>query len=119
MPERLALNERLRELGHIDRGHHPGGHPDRFQRVHHRQRVDDGREHPHAVAGDAVDAFAGSGEAAENIPAPEHDADFTAELMDFFNALGHKRQIRRVDAFAGFAVAEHLAGELKQHSAEF
>ena len=48
------------------------------------------------------------------VAAAEDDADLAAERVDFLHALGHERELRRVDALARLAVREHLSRELQE-----
>ena len=106
--DRLALDEGLGELRHLDRRHDARGNADRLEGVHHRKPVDDRREHAHRVARHAVDALPRARQAPEDVPAAQNDADFAAHRMDLLHPLGHERKVLRVDALARFLVAEHL-----------
>ena len=119
MAERPALNERFRELRHLDRRHHAGRNTDGFERVHHRERVDDRREHAHGIARHTVHALPRARQPAEDVSAAENNADFDAERMDLLDPLGHESEILLVDALARLLITENFAGQLEQDPAVF
>ena len=87
-----------------------------LQRVLQRQAVHDGREHAHVVAGGAVHAARGGGQAAEDVAATDHDGDLHPGRMHF----PHLRGDEGADAGSTpyVAVAEQrLAGDLEQDAA--
>ena len=106
----------LGDLGHRDRGLDARRLPHAFERVLQRERVDDGRQHPHVVGSRPVHAALGAGHAAEDVPAADHYRDLHAQLGvrggDLFgDALDHGG----VDPRARGRVGEHLTGELQHH----
>src|SRR5690606_11668379 len=68
------------------------------QRGGERQCVDDSRQHAHVVAGDPVAALRGHGDAAEDVAAPDHDADFNVHGAHFGNVGGDAVDDRDIDA---------------------
>ena len=119
MAQGAALDERLGELRHLDGRHHPRGHADGFERVHHRERVDDRREHPHGVARHAVDALTRARQPTEDVAAAQNDADLAPQRVDLLDALGHERQMLGVDALARLLVAQNLSREFQKDAAVF
>jgi hypothetical protein len=108
------------DIGLGDRGHrngrlHARGHADAFERVLQSERVDDRGEHAHVVAMRALDALLGAGQPAEDVAAPDHQADLDAEIDDFLH-------VRRdaVDRFGMQPVpagpGQHFARNLEQHA---
>jgi hypothetical protein len=66
--DRPPANVRLGDRPHLDRGEHPRVHARALERVLHRERVHDGREHAHVVGGPAVHALLARRHAAEDVP---------------------------------------------------
>ena len=77
-----AADVRLGDLVHGDRGHDPRRHAGPLECVLQREAVHDRREHADVVARRAVHALRGGGQAAEDVPAADHDADLDAEPVD-------------------------------------
>ena len=89
MAHGAAADERLGHLGHGDGALHAGGDAELFQRILQGQRVDDGGQHAHVIAGGALDAALAAGQAAENIAAADHHHDLHAQVAHLADLLGH------------------------------
>jgi hypothetical protein len=87
-----------------------------LHRVLERERVDDGREHPHVVARDAVDALRRRRHAADDVSAPDHDRRLHAEARDLGDLVRDARDDRRLDA-ERLAAEERFPGELQEDPA--
>jgi hypothetical protein len=74
-----AKDKRFSNLIHRDRTLHPRGDAHFFQTVHESERVDDGGEHAHVVAGGPVDPAFFARQATEDIPAPDDDPHLHAQ----------------------------------------
>ena len=57
--------------------------PCALERVLHRERVDDRRQHAHLIRGHAVHAGLGEPGAAKDVAAADDEADLDAEADDF------------------------------------
>src|ERR1700759_4741235 len=68
----------LGHLMHLDGAHHTGVMTDLFESVRQREGVDDGREHSHVIAGDAIHTFRREGDAPEDIASADYDTDLNA-----------------------------------------
>src|SRR6185295_274418 len=79
---------RLGDLGDRDRRLHACHGADLLERVLQRERVQDGREHAHVVAGGAVHAGRRPLEAAVDVPAADHDRDLHAAVGDELHLSG-------------------------------
>ena len=71
-----AADDGLADLVHLDRRLDAGFDAKLFQRILHRQRVHDRRQHAHIVGLRAVHALGGARHAAEDIAAADDQADF-------------------------------------------
>src|SRR5207244_10843029 len=92
-----------------------GGGARAFQRVLQGQRVDDGGEHAHVVAGRAVESTLGRGEAAEDVAAADHDRDLHAHLVHPLDLRGDRLDNFEVDAVVA-AAAKRFTAQLEQHA---
>src|SRR4029077_2412164 len=101
------------DLRHLDRGHRARRDAGALQRVLQRQGVDDGREHPHVVAGGAVEAALGCREAAEDVAATDDEGDLHAHLMHSLDLRGDRLHHLEIDAVVTFA-AKRLTAQLEQ-----
>ena len=79
---RAAPDVFLAHLVDADRRHHARVQAERLDRVLHRQRIHDGRQHAHVIAGHAVHAGARQAGAAEDVAAADHDRDLHAQAHD-------------------------------------
>src|SRR6185295_3097531 len=68
-----AADERLGYLGHGDGGVDARVRAAALERVLQRKAVDHGGQHAHVIAGHAVDAFGGRGDAAKDVAAAYDD----------------------------------------------
>src|SRR5690606_38120010 len=75
---RLTLRKALAQFRHSDGGQNDGIYPKLDERSTQCQRIDDGREHPHVIAGDPVPTARGHRHAAEDMAPTENNADFDA-----------------------------------------
>ena len=78
MPDGAAADERLGDLGHRDRARHARGDAAALERILQGDGVDDRGQHPHVIAGHAVDPLGGRGHAAEDVSAADDDGDLDA-----------------------------------------
>ena len=85
-----APNVVLADLVDLQRRHDAYARAQALERVLHRKRVDDGREHAHLIGGHAIHAGLGQARAAEDIAAADDETDLDAEPDDFFD-LGWRR----------------------------
>ena len=113
---RPAPNERLGDRAHLERRHDAGVDLPLLEGVLQRQGVDDGREHSHVVARDAVDALRRRRDAPDDVSAADDDGNLDAEARDFRDLVGHARDHCRLDA-EELAAEERLPGELQQDPA--
>ena len=68
---------------HLDRAHQPGVATRFLQCVLHSQSVDHGRQHPHVVAGGAVNAQLFLSRAAKDVAAAHDDCNLHTQLLHF------------------------------------
>jgi hypothetical protein len=80
--QRAAADVRLGELLHPDRRQHARLHPLALQHVLDGEGVDDGREHPHVVGGDAVHPLLAGDGAPHDVAAADHQPERDAHLVD-------------------------------------
>ena len=78
----------------------------------HGHRVDDGSEHTHVVALDAVHAFRGSLQATIDVTSADDDADLHTRLRGFDDFVGIVIQSLRIDAVL-LAAHEGFAAEFQ------
>ena len=114
----LPLGVELADGLHADGGEHAGLDADGGEGRAECEAVDNGGEHTHLVALDAVEALAGSREAAEDVAAADDDTYLYAHVVDFLNLGCIFAQALLVDAVALLA-HEALATELEEDSVEF
>ena len=98
MADRAPPDERLRHRAHLDRGHHARHHALLLERVLQGQRVDDGRQHAHVVAGGAVHPASARRDAAEDVAAADDDGGLDAERLDLLHVVRDLRRDGRIDA---------------------
>src|SRR4029079_17453869 len=65
----------LTNLVDANRGHHARVQTEGFDGVLHRERIHDGGEHAHVIAGDTIHAGTRQPGAAEDVAAADHDRD--------------------------------------------
>ena len=90
MPHRAAPDVRLGDRVHRDRRLHAAGDADSLERVLERQRVDDGRQHPHVVGRGAVHPGRLVGLAAPDVSAADHDGERDAVGVDLRDLARHR-----------------------------
>ncbi len=103
---------------HADRREHAGRDPQPLQRALHGQRIDDGGEHPHIVRRRPLDAARGTGQAAKDVAATDHQADLDAEPVNFLHFSGDARNDARILAILPLA-HQGLAGDLQEDAPVF
>ena len=103
----------IRSYGlHWGRGEHFGGNAFGLDEHLEGEGVDNGREHAHAVAVNAVEALVYTLEAAENVAAAVDEADLETGFGGVGDLFSDGREARGVEAFAGVA-AEAFSAYLK------
>ena len=80
-----------------------------------RQRVDDGRQHAHLVADDAVATRGRNRHAANDIAATNNDGDLDARPGQIDNLLGNPVEYRCLDAI-NLISCQCLAGDLEKNA---
>src|SRR5205823_487688 len=98
MTDGAAADERLRHLGHGDGGVHARIRAAALESVLQRQRVDHRGQHAHVIAGHAVDAFGGGGDAAKDVATADDDGDLDAGALHVDDLVGDVGERLRVDA---------------------
>src|SRR5690606_11532104 len=88
VPDGAAANVVLAHVVDFDRAHHPDLAAELLQGVLHGQGVDDGGEHAHVVAGDAVHPAGGQAGAAEDVAPADDQGDLGAGLLGFHDFAG-------------------------------
>ena len=88
MADRAPPDERLGDRPDLDRGLDARRDGALLERVLQRQGVDHRRQHPHVVAGDAVDSLVAGGDAADDVAAADHDRELDAEAVDVGDLVG-------------------------------
>lgn len=97
MVECCALREAFTDFRHRDCRQNDGVDAELAERGCERQRVDDGGQHAHMVAGDTVATLGRHGDTAENIAAADDNADFNAHRPRFGNIGGDPVCNRHID----------------------
>ncbi|ENN87013.1 hypothetical protein RHSP_13228 [Rhizobium freirei PRF 81] len=115
MIKRGALREALADLRHGNGREHDGFDVELAQRGCQRQRIDDGSEHSHVVAGHAVATLGGHGHTAEDIAAADHDADFDAHGAGLRDIRGNPVRDGNVDTET-LTAHKRFAGGLEQYT---
>ncbi len=95
-----AADEGLGHLGHGDGRRHASVGTAALQRVLQSNGVDHRRQHPHVVAGHAIDALSRAAHPPENVPAPDDDGDLHAGLLHVNDLVGDVRQNVGLDTVA-------------------
>jgi len=108
-----APDIRLGDLRHLDRGHRSRRDAGSLERVLQRQGVDERGQHAHEVAGCAIEASLGRGQAAEDVASADHHRDLHAHLMDALDLRGDVLHHLEIDAVIA-ASAERFAAQLQQ-----
>jgi hypothetical protein len=108
MMQRGALGKALAYLGHGNGREHLGVDAELAKGGRQSQRVDNGCQHAHVIAGNAVAPLRGHGDTAEDVATADHDADFDphcANLGDIACYTVNDRDIDTEPLFAheGFA----------------
>jgi hypothetical protein len=96
---------------------HAGVDADLLQRVLHRERVHHRRQHPHVIAGRAIHAARRARDAAEDVAAADHHAQFIshrAGVGDFMRDAGGDGGVDREPPLAH----QDLARQLQQDTLE-
>src|SRR5690606_8018988 len=108
----LTLRKTLAQFWHGDGGKNDGLDTKLDERRAQRQRVDDGREHPHVIAADAMPSASSHRHAAEDIAPTDIDADFDAHFAHTGDVPGDLVNDIDVDAETLFS-HQRLAGGLE------
>src|SRR5262245_23649507 len=116
MPGRAAADIGLGHLLHLDRRQHPGGYADLLERVLEGQRVDDGGEHAHVVAGGAVHTARAARETPEDVAAADDERELAARRVDLAQLPREAPEQRLVDAIARRS-RKRLPAELQENAA--
>ncbi len=90
----------LGDLMHLDGAHHAAVKAGLFDRVLEGDSVDHGGQHAHVIGGNAIHADGLLGNTAEEVPAPDDDADLTADTGDFGELLGDRPDENGINAEA-------------------
>ena len=103
----------LGHRAHLDGGQHARLKARLLERVLQRQRVDDGREHPHVVPLRAVHSRTRTFETAKDVPAADDDRRLDAHALDFSHILGNLGRDDRIDP-VGLLAHEGFAGNFQE-----
>src|SRR5207237_6393507 len=117
MSDGAAADVRLGQLLHVDRALHAREDAQLFQRVLERQRVDHRRQHAHVIGARAIHSLGAGGDAAEDVSAPDHDADLDAQLDDVAHLLGDLLQRLRGNPVLPLT-HQRLAAQLQEDELE-
>lgn len=115
MPYRSAPDKRLGHLTHLNRRLHAGFHAVMLKGILQRQRVDDGGEHTHVIAGGPVDAGVFTLKSAENIASAHHYYHLDTEILQFHDLIGDIGNGFWANAVTLLA-SECLTGEFEQNA---
>src|SRR5262249_6822877 len=135
MPDGAPADEGLRDLAHLDRRHQARGDAPFFQSILQRETVDHGRQQPHVVRRDPVDALRGGryasddvgaprsplvasrggGSAWDDVAAPEHDRRPDAQRVHVTDFVGEPRHDVRREAEA-LVAHQRLPRELQENA---
>jgi hypothetical protein len=74
--------EEVHHTGHLNRTECVSQLTDSLKRVKERERIHDGRHHPHLVSASAVHSSCGALDPPEEIPAPHDDPKLNSILSD-------------------------------------
>jgi hypothetical protein len=86
-----------------------------LERILHRQRVHDRREHAHVISGDAIHPGAGETGAAENVASADDYRNLDAEAADLRHFRRDTLDQLGIDPVVGLA-HQGLAGKLQQYA---
>ena len=117
VPDGAPADVRLGQLLHLDRALHAREDAQLLQRVLQRQRIDDRRQHAHVIGAGAIHSLGAGGNPAEDVSAPDDDADLDAHLDDVAHLLGDLLQRLRGDPVLRLA-HQRLAAELQEDALE-
>ena len=116
--EGFAAVEEFANRFHADGGHHHGIDSLLVECILHGKAVHHGAEHSHSIALGTVHAASGSGNAANEVAAANHESDLHTLLDDGCNFRSHVGEDNVIDAVALFA-CEGFATELEENAFEF
>ena len=114
MANGAAADVVLADLVDLQRRHARVRRHPALERVLQRERVDDGGEHAHVIAGDAIHAGLGQARAAKDVAAADHDAELDAEPDDLGDLGGDAADDGGVDAVV-LAAEQRFAAELQEN----
>jgi len=104
-------------LLHLDRREHARLHVAALERVLQRERVEDGRQHPHVVGRRPIHSAAGAGDAAKDVAAADDDGDLSSEGVKIGDFSGDVVEDVGLDAEL-LPAEQGFAAELEQDTAE-
>ena len=116
VPDRPAPDIRLRYLAHVERRRDASVGAVPLERLLDGERVEDGRQHPHVVAGRAVESAPAGGHAPEDVAAADHDPDVHTELVDGADLGRDRADDIEVDPILALA-EQRLPAQLEEDSA--
>ena len=114
MPDRTAADVVLADLVNLQGRHDARVRALTFERVLHRQRVDDRGQHAHLVGRHAVHARLGQTRAAKDVAAADHEPDLDAPGGDFGDLVRNSTDDGRIDAVL-LAAQQRFATEFQQN----
>src|SRR5690606_24328762 len=85
--QRTAPNVRLGELLHPDRRHHARLDTLPLEQVLQRERIDDRGQHPHVIGADPIHPLLAGLGPTDDVPAPDHQRERDAHLMNGLDLL--------------------------------
>jgi hypothetical protein len=112
-----AADDGLAHLVHLDRRLDASLDADLLERILHGERVHDGREHAHVIGLRAVHALGGTGHAAKDVAAADHQAELEARVLGGLHLSSHGGDSLGIDPeLAGSH--QRLARELQEDAFE-
>ena len=118
MTNRPPPDEGLGHLVHLDGGLNAGRNPDLLEGRRQGEGIDDRRQHPHGVTGDAIDALLVGRDTADDVAATHDDGDLHTEFGHLGDFIGDVLDDLRLDT-EGLRTHEGLARQLEHDSGRY
>ena len=116
MPQGATTQERLGDLANLQCGEHAGDHLALLEGILQRQRVDQGRQHPHVIRGHTVGAPVAEEAAAEDVSTADDQRDLDAEPVDVDDLVRQAVEHGTADAVLRVAL-QRLPGQFEEDPA--